>query len=110
MGASGSLFGLLLAFAMLYPHEKMMLIFLPVPLPAWLFVTGYAVVELFQGVTGTQAGVAHFAHLGGMLGGFVLIQYWRGRAADQATAAPDALKRPACVRSTSVSAATGSPR
>jgi len=69
----------LLAFGMLYPQEKMMLIFLPVPLPAWLFVTGYAVVELVQGVTGTQAGIAHFAHLGGMLGGYVLIQYWRGR-------------------------------
>ncbi len=70
---------MLLAFGMLYPQEKMMLIFLPVPLPAWLFVTGYAVVELVQGVTGTQAGIAHFAHLGGMLGGYVLIQYWRGR-------------------------------
>ncbi len=53
--------------------------FLPIPMPAWLFVIGYAAVELFMGVTGTQAGVAHFAHLGGMLGGIVLIQYWRGR-------------------------------
>lgn len=79
IGASGALFGLLLAFAMLYPQEKMFLIFLPIPLPAWLFVTGYAVVELVLGVTGTQAGVAHFAHLGGMLGGYVMIQYWRGR-------------------------------
>lgn len=79
LGASGAIFGVLLAFGMLYPQEKMMLIFLPVPMPAWLFVTGYAVVELVQGVVGTQAGVAHFAHLGGMLGGFVLIQYWRGR-------------------------------
>jgi len=79
LGASGAIFGVLLAFGMLYPQEKMMLVFLPVPMPAWLFVTGYAVVELVQGVVGTQAGVAHFAHLGGMLGGFVLIQYWRGR-------------------------------
>jgi membrane associated rhomboid family serine protease len=79
LGASGAIFGLLLAFGMLYPHEKVMLIFLPVPMPAWLFVIGYAAVELFLGVTGTQAGVAHFAHLGGMLGGIVLIQYWRGR-------------------------------
>lgn len=79
LGASGAIFGLLLAFGMLYPHEKMMLIFLPVPMPAWLFVTGYAAVELFMGVTGTQAGVAHFAHLGGMVGGIVLIQYWRGK-------------------------------
>ncbi|HEY0197369.1 MAG TPA: rhomboid family intramembrane serine protease [Rhodanobacter sp.] len=79
LGASGAIFGLLLAFGMLYPHEKVMLMFLPIPMPAWLFVIGYAVLELFMGVTGTQAGVAHFAHLGGMLGGIVLIQYWRGR-------------------------------
>lgn len=79
LGASGAIFGLLLAFGMMYPHEKVMLMFLPIPMPAWLFVTGYAVVELVMGVTGTQAGVAHFAHLGGMLGGYVLIEYWRGR-------------------------------
>lgn len=79
LGASGAIFGLLLAFGMLYPREKLMLIFLPVPIPAWLFVTGYAVVELTMGVTGIEPGVAHFAHLGGMLGGIVLIQYWRGR-------------------------------
>ncbi|MFC5741996.1 rhomboid family intramembrane serine protease [Dyella tabacisoli] len=79
LGASGAIFGVLLAFGMMYPHEKMMLIFLPIPMPAWLFVTGYAVAELVMGVTGTQAGVAHFAHLGGMLGGYVLIEYWRGK-------------------------------
>ena len=79
IGASGAIFGLLLAFGLLYPHEKMMLIFLPIPISAWLFVTGYAVIELFLGITGTQAGVAHFAHLGGMLGGYALIQYWRGK-------------------------------
>ncbi|TAL90263.1 MAG: rhomboid family intramembrane serine protease [Rhodanobacter sp.] len=79
LGASGAIFGLLLAFGMMYPHEKVMLIFLPVPMPAWLFVIGYAAVELVLGVTGTQAGVAHFAHLGGMLGGIVLIEYWRGK-------------------------------
>lgn len=79
IGASGALFGLLLAFGMFYPHEKMFLLFVPIPVPAWLFVIGYAAVELVLGVTGTQAGVAHFAHLGGMVGGYVLIQYWRGR-------------------------------
>ena len=79
LGASGAIFGLLLAFGMLYPHEKLMLMFLPIPIPAWLFVTGYAVIELTMGVTGIEPGVAHFAHLGGMLGGIVLIQYWRGR-------------------------------
>ena len=79
IGASGAIFGLLLAFGMFYPHEKMFLIFLPIPMPAWLFVIGYAAVELVLGVTGTEAGVAHFAHLGGMVGGYVMIQYWRGR-------------------------------
>ena len=79
VGASGAIFGLLLAFGMMYPHEKVMLMFLPIPMPAWLFVTAYAAIELFLGVTGTQAGVAHFAHLGGMLGGYLLIEYWRGR-------------------------------
>jgi membrane associated rhomboid family serine protease len=79
IGASGAIFGVLLAFGMLYPHEKVIMLFLPIPMPAWLFVILYAALELFLGVTGTQAGVAHFAHLGGMLGGYVLIQYWRGR-------------------------------
>ena len=79
LGASGAIFGLLLAFGMMYPHEKVMLMFLPIPMPAWLFVTGYAIVELTMGVTGVEPGVAHFAHLGGMLGGIVLIEYWRGR-------------------------------
>ncbi|BBD79708.1 rhomboid family intramembrane serine protease [Aerosticca soli] len=79
VGASGAIFGLLLAFGMLFPQEKLMLIFLPIPMPAWLFVIGYALVELLSGVTGLMPGVAHFAHLGGMLGGWVLLQYWRGR-------------------------------
>lgn len=79
LGASGGVFGLLLAFGMMYPKARIMLLFPPIPMPAWLFVIGYGSVELFLGITGTQAGVAHFAHLGGMAGGFVLIQYWRGR-------------------------------
>ena len=64
---------------MMYPHERIMLIIPPIPMPAWLFVTGYGAIELYLGITGTQAGVAHFAHLGGMAAGFVLIQYWRGK-------------------------------
>ena len=79
LGASGGVFGLLLAYGMMYPHARIMLLFPPIPMPAWLFVTGYGALELFLGITGTQAGVAHFAHLGGMAFGFVLIQYWRGR-------------------------------
>jgi membrane associated rhomboid family serine protease len=79
VGASGGVFGLLLAFGMMFPRRMIMLIFPPIPMPAWLFVTLYGVLELFLGVTGTQPGVAHFAHLGGMLGGYLLILYWRGR-------------------------------
>jgi len=79
LGASGGVFGLLLAFGLYFPRRTVMLLFPPIPMPAWLFVTLYGVIELFLGVTGTQAGVAHFAHLGGMLGGYVLIRYWRSR-------------------------------
>jgi rhomboid family protein len=79
LGASGGVFGLLLAYGMMFPHARILLLFPPIPMPAWLFVIGYGAVELFLGVTGTQAGVAHFAHLGGMAIGFLLIQYWRGK-------------------------------
>ena len=77
VGASGGVFGLLLAFGMYFPRRTLMLIFPPIPMPAWLFVTLYGAIELFLGVTGTQQGVAHFAHLGGMLGGFLMIRQWR---------------------------------
>ena len=77
VGASGGVFGLLLAFGMYFPNRRLMLIFPPIPMPAWVFVTLYGAIELFLGVTGTQEGVAHFAHLGGMLGGFLMIRSWR---------------------------------
>lgn len=79
IGASGGVFGVLLAFGMMFPRRMVMLLFPPIPMRAWVLVTAYGAIELFMGLTGTQAGVAHFAHLGGMAGGFVLIQYWRGR-------------------------------
>ncbi|HUN90841.1 MAG TPA: rhomboid family intramembrane serine protease [Burkholderiaceae bacterium] len=79
IGASGGVFGLLLAYALLYPHRTLMLIFPPIPMPAWLFVTLYGLLELVLGVTGSERGVAHFAHLGGMLGGYLLIKYGRAR-------------------------------
>jgi membrane associated rhomboid family serine protease len=79
VGASGGVFGLLLAFGMAWPHRKLMLIFPPIPMPAWLFVTLYGAAELWLGITGTAQGVAHFAHLGGMATGFVMIQYWKGQ-------------------------------
>ena len=79
IGASGAIFGLLVAFGVMYPRMKMFLIFFPVPMPAWVFVIGYILLELFFGVSGYESGVAHFAHLGGAVGGFVLLQYWRGK-------------------------------
>jgi len=79
LGASGGVFGLLLAFAILYPQAKVFLFFVPVPVPARVAVVGYMLLELYLGVTGSQAGVAHFAHLGGAIVGFLLIQYWRAQ-------------------------------
>jgi membrane associated rhomboid family serine protease len=79
IGASGGVFGLLLAFAMYFPRARLTLLFPPIPLPAWLFVLIYGLVELFLGVTGNEADVAHFAHLGGMLGGAAMILFWRAR-------------------------------
>jgi membrane associated rhomboid family serine protease len=79
VGASGGVFGLLLAFGMYFPRRTIMLIFPPIPMPAWVAVTAFGAIELYFGVTGTQAGVAHFAHLGGMLGAFLMIQWRRGK-------------------------------
>ena len=75
-----TVFGVLLTFAVLFPTRRIMLLIPPIPLPAWLFVTGYALIELGHGVFGTEAGVAHFAHLGGMLGALLVILAWRRRA------------------------------
>lgn len=83
VGASGGVFGVLLAFALLFPRERIFVLPIPIPLPAWLFVTLYGLLELFLGVTGTEAGVAHFAHLGGMLGGALLLLYDRMEAAHE---------------------------
>jgi membrane associated rhomboid family serine protease len=80
VGASGGVFGLLLAYGMFFPNRKLMLLFPPIPMPAWLFVTLYAVLEMTLGVTGSQEGVAHFAHLGGMVGGYLVINHWRNRS------------------------------
>ena len=78
VGASGGVFGLLLAFGMMFPRRTVVLLIPPIPMPAWLFVTLYGLIELYLGITGTASGVAHFAHLGGMVGGYLLIVYWRG--------------------------------
>ncbi len=76
VGASGAVFGLLLAYGMAYPRRELIIFPIPVPIQAWLAVTLYGAMELFLGVTRTASGVAHFAHLGGMATGFVLIRYW----------------------------------
>ena len=79
VGASGAIYGVLIGYAMLFPASKMTLLFPPVTLSAkWMGIV-FAAIELLTGVTGTVAGVAHFAHLGGMLIGWLMIFYWRKR-------------------------------
>jgi membrane associated rhomboid family serine protease len=77
VGASGGVFGVLFAFAMSWPQQKLLVFPIPVPVPAWLWITGYALLELYQGVVGRNEGVAHFAHLGGMAAGYLLLMAWR---------------------------------
>ena len=76
-GASGGVYGILLGFGMLFPNRIIVLLIPPIPMKAKYFVVVFGLIELVMGVTGTQSGVAHFAHLGGMLFGFLLIVYWR---------------------------------
>ncbi|KAA6333968.1 Rhomboid protease GluP [termite gut metagenome] len=78
VGASGAVYGILLAFGMLYPNQRMFIFPLPVPIKAKYFVVGYAVIELLLGIANNAGdNVAHFAHLGGMIFGFILIKYWK---------------------------------
>lgn len=77
VGASGAVFGLLLAFGMFYPNNIIMLLFPPIPMKAKYFVMIFGALELFLGVTSTSSGIAHFAHVGGMLFGFLLLRYWK---------------------------------
>jgi membrane associated rhomboid family serine protease len=76
IGASGAVFGLLLAFGMMYPNNRIMLLIPPIPMKAKWFVIGYGVLTLIFGMTGAMPGIAHFAHLGGMLFGLALILFW----------------------------------
>jgi membrane associated rhomboid family serine protease len=80
IGASGGVFGLLLAYALMFPTRKVVPLIPPIPMPAWLFATIYAGVELFLGVTGSLSGIAHFAHLGGMIGSALVVTQWRRAA------------------------------
>ena len=77
VGASGGVFGILLAFAMAFPNRMIVLIFPPIPMRAKYFVLFYGLLELYLGVSGHNPGVAHFAHLGGMFFGYLLLRYWR---------------------------------
>ena len=76
IGASAGVFGLLVSYAMLFPTRRVVLLFPPIPMPAWVFAAGYGLLELFLGVSGEEADVAHFAHIGGMLGAIALLLYW----------------------------------
>lgn len=76
LGASGAVYGILLAFGMMFPDRPIMLLFPPIPIKAKYFVAGFGAIELISGLSRTNSGIAHFAHLGGMLVGFVLIKYW----------------------------------
>ncbi|MDH6535530.1 rhomboid family intramembrane serine protease [Parabacteroides sp. 52] len=81
VGASGAVFGILLAFGMLFPNVPLFLMFIPIPIKAKYFVLGYGLVELFLGFSNPGDNVAHFAHLGGMLFGFFMIRYWKKKDA-----------------------------
>ena len=85
VGASGAVFGVLVAFGMLFPNSELFIIPFPFPIKAKWFVMGYGAIELFYGVSGTADGVAHFAHLGGLIVGFLIVYYWKksGKTYDQ---------------------------
>jgi len=76
VGASGAVFGILLAFGMMFPNRYIVLLIPPIPIKAKYFVAIFGVIELFSGVMRPGSGIAHFAHLGGMIVGFILIKYW----------------------------------
>ena len=77
LGASGAIFGIQIGYAMLYPNALWTLVFPPITLKAKWFVLIFMAIELFTGITGTMDGIAHFAHLGGALFGFLLILWWK---------------------------------
>jgi len=79
LGASGGVFGILLAYGLTYPNRTVVLLFPPIPMKAKFFVLFYGLLELYLGISGGAPGVANFAHLGGMLFGFLLLRYWGRR-------------------------------
>lgn len=82
LGASGAVYGVLVAFGMLFPNVELMLIFLPIPIKAKYFIPGIILLDLIFGITGTQTGIAHFAHIGGALFGFIMAYYWKKKSFD----------------------------
>lgn len=78
VGASGGIYGLLLAYAMMFPNRIIMPLFPPIPMKVKYYVLGFGLLELFLSWQDTTSGIAHFAHLGGMLGGWLMIRFWRG--------------------------------
>lgn len=79
LGASGAIYGVLMGYALLYPDSMLVLFFPPIPIKAKWMVLIFAAIELVTGVTGTGGGIAHFAHLGGLIFGFILIRFWKKR-------------------------------
>ncbi len=77
IGASGAVFGILLAFGMIFPNMPLYLMFIPIPIKAKWMVLGYGLIELLFGINGIDSSVAHFAHLGGMIFGFLILLYWK---------------------------------
>ena len=79
LGASGAVYAIIVGFAYLWPKETIILFPIPIPMPAWLLATGYVGLSVFNGITGSSAGVAHFAHLGGAAFGFAFLKWWQWR-------------------------------
>jgi membrane associated rhomboid family serine protease len=77
LGASGAVFGVTIAFATLYPDRQLMLLFPPIPVRAWVMALVLVAIGLYSGITGAGGNVAHFAHLGGALAGFLLALHWK---------------------------------
>ncbi len=82
VGASGAIYGILVAFAIMFPNIELMLIFLPIPIKAKYFVPGLIAMDLIFGITGTQLGIAHWAHIGGAIFGFIMAWYWKKNSFD----------------------------
>lgn len=83
VGASGAVYGVLVAFGVLYPNAELMLIFLPIPVKAKYFIPGLILIDLFFGISGSSTGIAHWAHIGGALIGFLMIRHWQRHRFDK---------------------------